>query len=70
MFLWELFFVELLYSIYYFLISLSDVNMIFIYIEKPNFGKMLLLLFDKDAWMINMGVLLFAALTNLVSRDI
>ena len=44
--------------------------MIFIYIEKPNIGNMLLLLFDKDAWIINIGVLVFAALTNLVSRDI
>ena len=49
MFLGELPFVELLYGIKYLLISLSDIETIFIFIEKPNFGKILLLLFEKDA---------------------
>ena len=33
----------------YFLVSLSDIETIFNFIEKPNFGNMLLLLFEKDA---------------------
>ena len=63
-------FVELLYGIKYFLVSLSDIETIFIFIEKPNFGNILFLLFEKDAWVINIGVSIFAALTNLVSRNI
>ena len=41
MFLGELPFVELLYGIKYFLESLSDIETIFHFIEKPNFGNML-----------------------------
>ena len=62
MFLGELPFVELLYGIKYFLVSLSDIETIFHFIEKPNFGNMLHLC--HLYWSI-----FFAVLRNLVSRD-
>ena len=40
MFLGKLPFLELLYGIKYFLVSLSDIETIFNFIEKPNFGNM------------------------------